>query len=302
MRGLARGFVKGAGILGSVFWLLAGFSVAAPEAAWLGVELQDRTVNVGGRRTAAVVTSVTPGGPAATAGLQSGDIILVIEGEAMDRAEDVADALEDLAPGTRVSIEVLRSGQRKSLAVTLATPPAGTSQKSPSTGILINGRLVSAEQLGELKAIYGAVPPPGRYWYDARSGLYGLWGREAAGVIRPGHNFGRVPAHASNGNTRVFINGRELNLIEALYFQQVFGAIYQGRWWLDGTNGNLGLEGSPMPIANFVLALQQRQQQQSSQGGGGYRWRDGRGSYGGVEGNCVFGSFKGGGSVMSSGC
>ncbi|MDP3768338.1 MAG: PDZ domain-containing protein [Dehalococcoidia bacterium] len=302
MGGLARGFVKGTGILGGTLWLILVFCVASPEAAWLGVEVQDRTLDVGGRRTAAVVTSVTPGGPAAKAGLQPGDIILVIDGESIGAAEDVADTLADLAPGTRVSIEFLRSGLRRSLAVTLATPPAGTSQKSGSTGVLINGKLVTAEQLRELQATYGAVPPPGRYWYDARSGLYGMWGREAAGVIRPGHRLGPVPAGASSGNTRVFINGRELNLIEAAYFEQVFGAIYQGRWWLDGATGNLGLEGSPMPIANFVLALQQRQQQQSSQAGGGYRWRDGRGSYGGVEGNCVFGSFKGGGSVMSSGC
>jgi hypothetical protein len=176
-------------------------------------------------------------------------------------------------------------------------PPAA---EPSSTGVFINGRPVSQEQLQQLQAMYGAAPPPGRYWYDTQSGLYGIWGREAGGYIRPGHDFGPLPANASQGTTGVFINGRQINLVEAAYLQRIFGAVYQGRWWLDGTTGNIGVEGNPTPVANIFLALRQSQ---SRGQGDGYRYRDSiSGSYGGAEGGCVWMSVPGSGSAMSSGC
>jgi hypothetical protein len=187
-----------------------------------------------------------------------------------------------------------------------AVPSAGAANAaSPAApqaaAVFINQKQATPEQLEELKRTYGQAPPPGRYWYDPRSGLYGMWGHEAAGYIRPGHDFGALPADASNGNTGVFINGREINLTEAGFFQRVFGAVYQGRWWLDGQTGNVGLEGNPMPVANLVVALQQAQRSGSGSGGG-YRWRDeiNRAS-GGAEGGCVWVNMPGS-SYSSSGC
>jgi hypothetical protein len=58
---------------------------------------------------------------------------------------------------------------------------------------------------------------------------------------------------------------------EALYIKNAFGAVYQGRQWLDGT-GNFGQEGNETPLGNLVAALQAVPR--SSGGGGGYRWRD----------------------------
>lgn len=176
--------------------------------------------------------------------------------------------------------------------------PAAVAAPAASV-VFINQVEATQAQLDELQQTYGAVPPPGRYWYDPRSGLYGVWGHEAAGYVKPGHNFGPLPANASNGNTGVFINGREINLTEAAFFQRIFGAVYQGRWWLDGTNGNVGQEGSNVPLANIVLALQQAQQ---AAGGGGYRWRDATtNSSGGAEGGCVWLNMPGS-SYSSSGC
>src|SRR5688572_12559213 len=163
-----------------------------------------------------------------------------------------------------------------------------TAEAEPTAAVFINDVEVSADQLAELQRIYGRQPPPGRYWYDERSGLYGMWGHETAGYIYPGHSFGNLPAHASNGNTGVFINGREINMTEAQFFQRIFGAVYQGRWWLD-SNGNVGVEGNPMPLANLVAALQQAQRGSGGGGGDGYRWRDEiNRSSGGAENGCVW--------------
>ena len=174
-------------------------------------------------------------------------------------------------------------------------------ESTSSTGVLINEVEATRAQLDELRNMYGAAPPAGHYWYDTRSGLYGAWGHEAAGYIRPGHQFGELPENASHGNTGVFINGRQINMTEAMFFQRIFGAVYQGRWWLDGATGNVGMEGNQMPMANIVLALQQAQR---SGGGdsGGYRWRDEiNGSSGGAENGCVWVNMPGT-SYSSSGC
>lgn len=168
-----------------------------------------------------------------------------------------------------------------------------------SSGIFINNRELTSKQIAEIKKIYMFVAPPGRYWYDTRSGLWGLMGHEAAGFLNPGHDFGPLPSNASNGNTGVFINGRELNMAEAMYCKQVFGAVYQGHWWLDGRTGNIGVEGNPMPLANVYMILQQR----GRSGGGGYSWSSkNTGAYGGSDGNCSYVSIPGSGSVMTGNC
>jgi hypothetical protein len=165
--------------------------------------------------------------------------------------------------------------------------------------VYINERPVSQAQLDELKRSYGASPPAAHYWYDPRSGLYGIWGFEAGGYIRSGHDFGELPEQASRGNTGVFINGRQLNMNEAMYIKNTFGAVYQGRWWLDGT-GNFGQEGNEQPLGNLVAALQATQR--SGGGGGGYRWRDEiNRSSGGAENGCVWVNSPGS-SYSSSGC
>lgn len=190
----------------------------------------------------------------------------------------------------------------------VASPPASLDIKSAAapavpagSGVFINEREITPQQSNMLLQTYGAAPPRGHYWYDPRSGLYGLWGYEAGGYIRPGHDFGPLPANASKGNTGVFLNGREINMTEARYFQSVFGVVYQGNWWLDGQTGNVGVEGNSMPIANLMVALQQAQQR-SGGGDSGYRWRDGRGTVAGSEGNCTWISVPGADTRMSSGC
>lgn len=196
------------------------------------------------------------------------------------------------------------SQQQTTAATSQTAGSALTSQTSQANTVFINQKPVEEAKLDELKRLYGAAPPPGRYWYDPRSGLYGIWGYEAAGYIRPGHDFGPLPEDASRGNTGVYINGRHINLTEAQFFQRIFGAVYQGRWWLDGQTGNVGLEGNPMPMANLVVAMQQasRAGGGGGSGGGGYRWRDNiNNSSGGAENGCVWVNSPGS-TYSSSGC
>ena len=127
----------------------------------------------------------------------------------------------------------------------------------PQSGVYVNGRQLSVQEVQQHQAIYNAPVQPGRYWYDPTSGLYGYWGREAIGYIRTGHGYGSAPANASNGNTGIYLNGRHLNSVELTQWQALFRQVIQpGRYWLDGNSGNVGVEGNPTPTGNIRSAIQ----------------------------------------------
>ena len=102
---------------------------------------------------------------------------------------------------------------------------------------------------------YHEVPPAGHYWYDSRSGAWGIEGRETMGFILPGHDFGRFLPKRRKGNTGVFINGLEINVVEAAWIQRTLGAVYPGRWWLGGSTGYHDIERNSKPIGNIKAVL-----------------------------------------------
>lgn len=144
-----------------------------------------------------------------------------------------------------------------------------------SAGIYINNVKLSREQIEELERVYGVAPKEGSYWYDSLSGSYGIMHGDSLGVLFPGHDFGELPADASNGNTGVFINGRELPEMDIQFLEWIFGIERQeGRYWQDAL-GNIGYEGDPTPVLNLYVAYHQR-----SGGSKDNYWAANFGSYG----------------------
>jgi putative serine protease PepD len=90
---------------------------AAPEHAYLGVST-GAAPNGG-----AQVGEATAGGPAADAGIRSGDVITEVDGRQVNDPEDVAQAIEDNQPGDRVEVKVQRGGSEQTIEVTLGQRP-----------------------------------------------------------------------------------------------------------------------------------------------------------------------------------
>ena len=65
---------------------------------------------------------------------------------------------------------------------------------------------------------------------------------------------GALRRDASNGNTGVVINGRELHWLDVSRLQQVT-PVYRGSYWMDAS-GNFGLLGGP--LMGNLWALSQR--------------------------------------------
>jgi len=108
------------------------------EHAFLGVSLTDATATADGvTRRGAQVAEVTEGSPAAEAGVQTGDVIVGIDGHAVGGAESLTAFVRERAAGEKAALTVVRDGKTVEVDVTLATRPADdetTSQGSDGSG------------------------------------------------------------------------------------------------------------------------------------------------------------------------
>jgi hypothetical protein len=155
------------------------------------------------------------------------------------------------------------------VAAVLATCPdravaQGASVAQGGSGVIVNGAPVGAETIRNLERIYRTPIARGRYWYDPVSGAWGREGGPIAGQIFPHLRLGGpLRADASRGTSQVFVNGRELAMVEVHGLQRACNTpVYRGRYWVDA-QGRGGIEGGP-PI--FNLALCGAQQGRSSGG------------------------------------
>jgi putative serine protease PepD len=80
-------------------------------------------VSTGEGNGGAVVREATDGGPAASAGVRTGDVIVAVGGDRIQTPDDVAAAIQDRKPGETVELQVRRDGGLKSLDVKLAARP-----------------------------------------------------------------------------------------------------------------------------------------------------------------------------------
>lgn len=127
--------------------------------------------------------------------------------------------------------------------------------------IVVNAVPLSAETVRQLKQLYPVPIKPGRYWYDAISGAWGLEGGPIAGQMLPGLKLGGpLRADASRGTSGIFINGRQITLSERDYLAQTCRKrAAPGRYWVNA-RGVGGFENGP---PRFDLSRCGQQQQRS---------------------------------------
>lgn len=95
---------------------------------YMGVYLQDLTEELAGflgasSTNGAVVAGVMPDSPAAKANLRKGDIILAVNGKAVENSEELTQIIGDLKVGDKITLEILRERKKISVSLVLEEKP-----------------------------------------------------------------------------------------------------------------------------------------------------------------------------------
>ena len=93
--------------------------------AWMGVQIQEVTPDIAAsvgleKSEGALVVSVVPDSPAAKAGVKSGDVLLSLDGTAIDKMRSLPRLVADAGIGTKHTVALWRDGKKMNVAVTLA--------------------------------------------------------------------------------------------------------------------------------------------------------------------------------------
>ena len=95
----------------------------------LGVTIQNVTADVAANlglpaARGAIVSSVSPGSPAETAGLKRGDVIVALNDQPVVDSNALRNQVASTAPGSNVSLSLLRDGRDTKVQLKLAELPA----------------------------------------------------------------------------------------------------------------------------------------------------------------------------------
>src|SRR5262245_66575850 len=98
---------------------------SAPQAGrgWIGVQIQSVTTNIAeslGMKEdkGALVAEPRTDGPAAKAGVLSGDVITALNGQPVNDIRDLAKQIGDLAPGAMAKLTIWRTVEEKTMSLT----------------------------------------------------------------------------------------------------------------------------------------------------------------------------------------
>jgi serine protease Do len=102
---------------------------------WIGVQIQPVTADIADslglkKAEGALVAEPQANGPAAKAGIESGDVITAVNGETVKDARELARTIGGLAPGNSVKLNVLHKGQDKVVNLTLGQLPNSIEAKA----------------------------------------------------------------------------------------------------------------------------------------------------------------------------
>lgn len=100
------------------------------QRGYLGVQIQNLPdeylgpLELSEGQEGAYVAEVTPGGPAAEAGLREGDIVVALNGQPIESSSALTRRVGQAAPGDSLRLEIIREGRRQTVTVRSGTRPA----------------------------------------------------------------------------------------------------------------------------------------------------------------------------------
>ena len=157
---------------------------------YIGATIQDMTPDIAESlglppRQGALVADVTPDGPSARAGLQSGDLVMKVDGHAVTSASDLTRQVARARPGDAIALDIRRAGVARHISVRSGTRPS-------DINLAMNGG-AAPSQAGGLGLLVAPNPGGGvkveRVAPDSKAGQRG---------VRPGDVIQQIGSHPIN--------------------------------------------------------------------------------------------------------
>ncbi|WP_246812393.1 Do family serine endopeptidase [Microvirga sp.] len=108
------------------------------ERGYVGVQIQPVTKDIAAsigldKSEGAIVARVEEGGPAAKAGIRTGDVIVSVNGKPVEDARDLSRMVASLNAGSTAKLQVWRDGKRQEIGVTIAKMSGTSTAASDAT-------------------------------------------------------------------------------------------------------------------------------------------------------------------------
>jgi serine protease Do len=99
-----------------------------PSRGYIGVSLQPLDDGIAQslgipKNRGELIRAVTPGAAAARAGIEQGDVVVTVNNQAVTADQSLAYLVSNLPVGSRVPIELIRNGERRTVTVTIGERP-----------------------------------------------------------------------------------------------------------------------------------------------------------------------------------
>src|SRR5690606_23539567 len=98
------------------------------ERGWLGVMIQTVNEDLAAglnlpSAEGAIVSQVTPGGPAEKAGIRQGDVIVAVNGERIEEMRELPRVIAGIPAGEKAKIDIWRDGREMTVSATIGSMP-----------------------------------------------------------------------------------------------------------------------------------------------------------------------------------
>ena len=100
------------------------------DRGWLGVVIQNVSDDIAdsiglAEAKGAMITKVTEDGPAAKSDIKAGDVIVAVNGDAVNDSRDLARKIAELEPDSDVKLSLVRYGDKREVSMKLGSFPTG---------------------------------------------------------------------------------------------------------------------------------------------------------------------------------
>jgi serine protease Do len=151
-----------------------------------------------------LVSRLMQGGPAAKAGLETGDVITEVNGQTIKSHSEVTTAIGLMKPGTKVNLTVYRDGKKKSLQVLISQHPEDQGEDSENA---------EEESAGASKQLFGMSIAP---WSKSLQDRYNLESKSGVIITQTAPDSPADRAGLRAGDLILKVDGRKVDGVETL--------------------------------------------------------------------------------------